>query len=137
MTRERRDDADQLCAEHDGITHESDHALAARPGLIADARIAHDLIRDVGRTLRRDLADLELPHGNAPMRAVDVRIQTRTRLQFEVRTGGVERPDARERGVDVLNHGARAGVERVSRGPCARKHGPNLGLQRQKAVLLA
>ena len=68
-----------------------------------DLGVIHDLIGEMGTALLGDRADLVLSQWHTAVRAVDVRIHAGTRLQLEDSAGVVERPDARERHVEVAH----------------------------------
>ena len=65
------------------VPRERDHTLAPGPLLIADARVADDLVGQVGLAIPGDQANLELPHGYPTVRTVKVDVHSRASLELE------------------------------------------------------
>ena len=76
-----------------------------------DAWVADDLIGQVGLSLLGDQADLELADRHSGMGTVQVGVQARAGLEFEDVPLRANRPDARERRVQVPHDGLGAALQ--------------------------
>ena len=129
--REHSHHADEAALDEQRVTGEGDQPFSRGPRLIADPRIVLHVVREVRLSLLRDEPDLEAPDGDASVLAVEVLIETGARLQLERACIGGERPDPRERRVEVCDErlGTRAELlaERGGTGERRRDRGAELG----------
>ena len=103
MPGEQGDHADEPILHDQRIAREGDHALPLRPLLVGDARVADDGVGQVRRALLGDQADLEPADGDAPVRAVQVRVLSRAGPQHQHVLRRIQRPDAGESRVQVCD----------------------------------
>ncbi len=110
---EHRQHADKPLLDDQWVAGERDHPLARCPVRVADARIGANRVGEVGPTLLRDQADLEHADRHTAVRAVEVGIEPSARPQFEHRSRAIERPDARESGIEVPDDRVGTGLEHI------------------------
>ena len=85
------------------VARERDHPLAGGPLRVAHVRVVRHVVGQVRGAVRGDAADLELPHGDAGVRAVGVGVHARAGPEFEPLFGRVRGPHPRERGPDLCD----------------------------------
>ncbi len=71
--------------------------------------------------LSADQPDLELAERNLAVSAVDVRVHTGARLEFKYITDWIQRPDAGEGGVEVLDHRRRGELQYLAQSSFVRQ----------------
>ncbi len=108
---EHRQHANHAVLDDQGIAGETDHPLANRPRLLGHPRVAHDPVRQVGRPLRGDLADLELADRDPGMGAINMRIEAGAGAELEAFGVVLESPDPGEGASQVPDRGLGAAAE--------------------------
>ena len=93
MPGKERHDADDAAVHNQRVAGKRHHPFPPRPFLIVHFRIADDGVGQVRLAIPRDAPNLELSERDLSMRAVQMRVEARTRLQLEYALAFVEGPD--------------------------------------------
>ncbi len=124
-----------MIADDERIAGECNHPLATRPVLFGDARVADNRVSEVWPAFGGDVPDLEQPHGNAAVSAVEMSIETSARLQLEHVHLAIQGPDPREGRVEVQHHCLCAAPEHGDYRVALRERGTEIGGERGQALL--
>ena len=101
MPGKERHDADDAAIHNQRVAGKRHHPFSSRPLLIAHFGIADDGVGQVRLAIPRDAPNLELSERDLSMRAVQMRVEARTRLQFEHAFAFVEGPDSGKGGPEM------------------------------------
>src|SRR3977135_1957102 len=101
MACEERHDTEDTGTHNQRVSGKRHHPFLPRPLLIAHFRIADDGVGQVRLAIPGDAPNLELSKRDLSMRAVQMRIEASTRLQFEHVFALVEGPDSGKGGSQV------------------------------------
>ena len=101
MPGKERHDADDTVIHNQRMAGKRHHPFSSRPFLIAHFGIADDGVGQVRLAIPRDPPDLELSERDPSMRAVQMRVEARTRLQLEHAFAFVEGPDSGKGGPEM------------------------------------
>ena len=134
--REHRHHADQAVFDDQRVAGERDQPLALGPGGVDDARVAVELVGEHRPPVLGDEADLRLAHLHPRVRAVDAGVQPGARLQLELSGVSADRPDAGERGVQVLHQHLGAALERALQRLALDQRRAHVSAQRRQPLAL-
>ena len=101
MPGKERHDADDTVVHNQRVAGKRHHPFSPRPFLIAHFGIADDGVGQVRLAILRDAPNLELSDRDPSMRAVQMRVEARARLQLEHAFAFVEGPDSGKGGPEM------------------------------------